>query len=157
MKNLNINNESQNNLCDERVQAQVTAELARYHMLLARGRASARATFSENELWLMADALNGTVQLAEFIEYLWHEVSDACHLDDLDRKWEVDGKELVRKLREAETSTIFALADAIEQFWLREDRRSVLDTFDELDLGKPRLCAYHSFERPSAEYEIATR
>ncbi len=105
----------------------------------------------------MADSLNGTAQVAEFIEYLWHEVSDACHLDGLGSKWEVDEEELVRKLREAETSTIFALADAIEQFWLREDRRSILEAFDDLDVGKPRLCTYLSVEQPSAEYEIATR
>ncbi len=154
MKNLNANNEGENNL---RVQAQVRAELARYHTLLARGRAQARAKFSENELWLMADALNGTILTSDTVEYLWHEAEDACHWGGLDGKWEVEGKELVRKLREAALTTLFALADAIEQFWLREDCRSVLDTFDELDLGKPRLCAYHSFERPSAEYEIATR
>ncbi len=155
MENLKANNEGENNLCDEREQAQVTAELARYHTLLARGRAQARATFNENELWLMADALNGTAQVAEFIEYLWHEVSDACHLDDLDGKWEVDGKEIVRKLREAETSTIFAIVDAIEQFWLREDRHSVLGAFDDLDRGKPRLCTNFFLEELSAVYENA--
>ena len=121
--------------------------------MLSRGRAQARATFSERELWLIADMLNGTAIISDFIELLWAEASDGCFLDGLDEKWGVDSDVLVRKLRGAELSTLFAVADAVEQFWLQEEPGSILATFDHLDGGGPRSCAPISYEGVRAVYK----
>jgi len=113
-----------------------------------------RATFGEKELWLIADACNGTIFTSATIAGLWGEIEDGCQLNGLDRKWEVEGKALVEKLKVADPLVLFALTDAIQQFWLGplEHGGGVLQTLTELDEGAPRRCARFGYEPLDIEY-----
>jgi len=157
MENLNANNEGENNLYDDKEEVLVSEESTRYHMLLARGRARARATFSEDELWLMLDVVRETILSPDGID------SSLCWMADLgciewpERGWKVDSVEFMRKLREAEASTLFALVDVVEQFWLGGGDRTVLEVFDDLDDDKPRFNTYLSIDRASNQHELFVR
>jgi hypothetical protein len=45
------------------------------------------------------------------------QVLEAIELHDLDRRWNVDGRELVTKLRSLDHLALFALVDAVGRFW----------------------------------------
>ncbi len=94
--------------------------LARYLALLARARAELRSQLSEHECALIVDATNGTA-FADTISLsmLWAEIEDACAMDHLDQKWEIDGAALVGKIKAAGMIGQTALIDASERWWNR--------------------------------------
>lgn len=61
--------------------------------------------------------LNGTIVDANTAGLLWASAEDACALDGLDKKWPVDGKAFVEKLKKLSYVQSLALADAAERFW----------------------------------------
>ncbi|MGI9951406.1 hypothetical protein V3F56_03505 [Moorellaceae bacterium AZ2] len=74
-----------------------------------------------NEACLLVDALNGAITDAHTAPLLWQEVEDACRLDGLDEKWQVDGRALIEKLKNLSALHCMALVDAAERFWQAED------------------------------------
>lgn len=54
---------------------------------------------------------------------LEHEVHDSIRLDHLDQKWEVDGFELLHKIRAMTPDQRRALITAIAEIWARHDDR----------------------------------
>jgi hypothetical protein len=91
-------------------------DLERYYALLEAELS--RLKFTEAEASLLCDACNGLwVDSPRSVPLLWAEVQDACDLSHLHLKWEVDPVALVAKLRAASPSQVWALIDAIEQFW----------------------------------------
>lgn len=70
------------------------------------------------EVKLVLDALNGLlITDPTQIKYLWVEIADAIKLDGLDKKWNVDGEELISKLRNAPLPALYALWDTAQRFW----------------------------------------
>ena len=69
------------------------------------------------EAWFIVDMLNGTMMDANTAGLLWADAEDACALDGLDKKWQVDGKAFVEKLKALSPVQALALVDAAERFW----------------------------------------
>jgi hypothetical protein len=69
------------------------------------------------ECWFIADMLNGSLMDANTAGLIWAEAEDAIALDGLDKKWQVDGKALVKKLKALSHVQALALVDAAERFW----------------------------------------
>jgi len=69
------------------------------------------------EAWFIVDMLNGTIMDANTAGLLWASAEDACAMDGLDKKWQVDGKALVKKLKALSHVQALALTDAAERFW----------------------------------------
>jgi hypothetical protein len=76
-----------------------------------------RLNLSVNELKCVLDALNGFIGDPDTIEYLWAEIQEAIELDGLDKKWGIDGEKLVKKLRNASPTALFALYDMAQRFY----------------------------------------
>ena len=69
------------------------------------------------ECWFIADMLNGGLMDAYTAGQIWAEAEDAIALDGLDKKWQVDGKAFVEKLKALSPVQALALVDAAERFW----------------------------------------
>ncbi len=69
------------------------------------------------EAWFIVDMLNGSLMDANTAGLLWAEAEDAIALDGLDKKWQVDGKAFVEKLKALSYVQSLALVDAAERFW----------------------------------------
>ena len=69
------------------------------------------------ECWFLVDMLNGSLVDAYSAGTLWASAEDACALDGLDKKWQVDGKALVTKPKALSPVQALALVDAAERFW----------------------------------------
>ncbi len=93
----------------------ISRDLGRYYALLKRGLK--RAGLTREEALLVCDALNGTLHEPETMRLVWAQVEDACRLDQLDRKWGVDGAALVEKLKGLDELASAAVVDATERFW----------------------------------------
>lgn len=91
----------------------INRDLVRLYTLYRR--ALATVDLSTDEACLLIDALNGTTMNADTARMLWAEVEDACQIDHLDRKWEVDGRELVEKIKGLNEIQCMALIDAAER------------------------------------------
>ena len=93
----------------------VRVMLARYSYLLKTEREGLRVIFTPEELWLLADANNGTIYYPETIQDF-----NANAEDTEDEKYEyfkVDRKVLMDKLGKLTQSQLHAMVDAIERFW----------------------------------------
>ncbi|BER92704.1 hypothetical protein [Atrimonas thermophila] len=75
------------------------------------------------ETKLILDALNGLlITDPAQIKYLWAEIEDTIKLDDLDKKWGVNGEELVSKLRNASLPALYAIWDVAQRFWAKSGK-----------------------------------
>lgn len=97
----------------------ISRDLGRLYTLYRRALATVPLTVEE--ACLLVDALNGALSGTDTAHLLWVEVEDACHLDHLDEKWQVDGPALVQKLRQLTDTQALALIDAAERFWNAPD------------------------------------
>lgn len=88
-------------------------DLTRYYALLA----GITPKFTKAEAALIMDALNGIMLDQYTFRLLWAEVADAIRMDNLDRKWNVDGESLVERLRSLHPAEMMALLDAVERAW----------------------------------------
>jgi hypothetical protein len=71
-------------------------------------------------LAISASAFNGILFAdSAAIRYAWSEVQDAIHYDNLDSKWNVDGKALVEKMKLMSIGHMIALVDSVEIWWNR--------------------------------------
>lgn len=93
----------------------VNRDLERLYTLYER--ALKEVDLEINEALLICDVLNGTLMDANTARLLWAEVEDGIKLNGLDEKWEVDGAQLVQKLRGFTQLQCLALVDAAERFW----------------------------------------
>ncbi len=96
--------------------------LARYFEALRRARAELRAVFSDGEVALLCDVLNGSLMQSYSVPLLYAEVEDSLS-DGYAEKWEVDGPALVAKLRGLSYIQCAALVDAVERWWGTADER----------------------------------
>lgn len=81
--------------------------------------AGSRLDLSDAELSLIRDANNGTVftPARTGLPGLAYNVEDAIKLDNLDRKWGVDGAALVAKLRACTRAELACLVEDVERYW----------------------------------------
>lgn len=101
----------------------ISRDLERYYEALRRARVALRGMFSQPEISLVADSLNGTLNAEASLLYMtWAGVADSIELDGLDKKWKVNGPELVGKLRVISFAENAALVDAVERWWNRVGR-----------------------------------
>ena len=96
-------------------------DLARYYALV-RDEIE-RLALSRGELLLILDAMNGVIvdPPAMYRSALLLDVADHIRLNGADRKWEVDGDALQRKLAAMSPGTLMALVDVSERFWARAE------------------------------------
>lgn len=97
----------------------INRDLERLYTLYRRALATVPLT--QEEACLLVDALNGAKFTADTARLLYAEIEDACRLDHLDQKWQVDGQALVQKLRQLTDTQALALIDAAERFWNAPD------------------------------------
>lgn len=101
----------------------ISRDLERYYESLKYVRQQLRDQFSTKEISLILDSANGMLLSDPVsVRLLWANVEDAISLDELDKKWEVDGAMLVAKLRALDYFSLCALADACERWWNRVGR-----------------------------------
>lgn len=72
---------------------------------------------AEREAMLLVDVLNGTLMDAATAAVLWGEIEDGITLNGLAAKWEIDGADLVRRLKALDNLHALALIDAAERYW----------------------------------------
>ncbi len=95
-------------------------QLERYFALL--DQELERVQLSEAEAMLICDSLNGIISDPQTMRIgLWAGVDDSIHLDGLDEKWSVDGPALIAKLRALTPAQAFAVTDAVECWWGRNE------------------------------------
>ncbi|KNZ70319.1 hypothetical protein Tfer_0879 [Thermincola ferriacetica] len=80
-------------------------------------RALKQAGLTVDEACLIVDALNESLYSADTACLLWAGIGDACRLDGLDKKWNVDDVALVEKLQNLNELQSMAVIDAAERFW----------------------------------------
>lgn len=90
----------------------------RYAEILRRQRIQQR--FSDAELNLLKDSLNGTIsEPAGMIRGVAIGVQDSIELDGLAEKWGVDGPALIAKLQALDYVAEVALVEYVEAYWAR--------------------------------------
>lgn len=94
-------------------------DLARYYALL--DEELGRVALTPTEALLLCDALNGVYagDNVTVARHLDHEIEDAIELNQVDRKWEVDGTALVTTVRGWTLAARLAALDAVERWWAR--------------------------------------
>lgn len=103
----------------------IRVALARYESVCRRDI----PTLSVAEWKLCCDALNG-VWLNDYpdpsgdrLRFVWAEIADGIRLNQVDRKWEVDGAALVAKIQGFTQGQLVAFIDVVEGFWRDVGRR----------------------------------
>lgn len=92
-----------------------------YLPLVAQERTRLLRQFGSAELHALLDVTNGWYVTPEAAPLLWAEVEDACRLDGLAGRWEIDGAALVAKLRALSPIQAGVLVDALRQAWRTPD------------------------------------
>jgi len=96
-------------------------DLKRYYTLLKRCLET--LYFSEGEAALICDALKD-YQLDKNINQIgliWADLEDSIQINQLDKKWGVNGQELIHKCQSLTPCQVFAVADAVEKFWFKRE------------------------------------
>ena len=99
----------------------ITRDLERLYTLYRR--ALKRTDLTIDEACLITDALNSSLMTADTAHLLWASIEDAIKYEGLHKKWGVDGKALVEKLRSLNEIQSMAIIDAAEKFWNNEKYR----------------------------------
>lgn len=98
----------------------VNRMLDRYFATLQWCRRDLRKLLNDQEIALILDSLNGVAHYDTYsIQLVWAGVADSIEMDELDKKWEVNGPELVAKLKALDYAHEVALVDAAEMWWNR--------------------------------------
>lgn len=122
---LRLTDETLLNEIDQRVTADdpnrsavIREHLARYYDILRRGRATLRATLTNDEALCLVDLCNGTLFEAWSIHLLYANMEDSLEMGEgYDTKHNVDGQALLAKVKSLDISATSALVDTIERFW----------------------------------------
>ena len=82
---------------------------------------------SRNEWMACMDVMNGMFTgMGDPIaaKFIWASVDDACSMEGLADKWEIDGAALVKKLRALDTAGAISVAEVGRRFWSRASGKS---------------------------------
>jgi hypothetical protein len=112
------------------------AKVALYRYFHLLEDAVRRLGLTKQEASLIADALNGWWVNAEppslIRAGLYMTVLDAIELNQLDKKWGVNGSEILEKLKALSELEAIALVDAIQRFWYEPDSSDISDVSEKL-------------------------
>lgn len=97
----------------------INRDLERYYEILRYGLQSLRDRLTDSEMAAILDNLNGC-WMAETVSVrlIYANVEDGLD-EGLAEKWQIDGPELVRKLKNLSFAESCALVDAVERWWNR--------------------------------------
>lgn len=110
--------ESKSENFDGNISGTIERLVSRYTDLLRREASNLDKMFSDGEKGLILDALNGTGFFDSFGIYMVAaEIADAISMDGLDKKWSVDGNELMAKLESLNNGQLHALVDSVQTWW----------------------------------------
>lgn len=105
---------------DEGRSGKINKALERYFAGIENTRRKLADQLSAGEIGLILDALNGTMFADTFsIAWVENEIKDAISMDHLDKKWKIDGPQLVAKLTALTYPEKAALVDIVERWWDR--------------------------------------
>jgi hypothetical protein len=100
----------------------VEEELRNHDKLLCLGLNEIRGMFTQDEICLIADACNGYWYSPDNPKLqLFLEVSDGIELNGLDEKWDVEKKELLRKLASLSQFHAHAVLAVVIKCWDMSD------------------------------------
>lgn len=88
---------------------------------------------SKNEWLACMDVMNGMFTgMGDAIatKFLWASVDDACSMEGLAEKWDIDGPALVKKLRALDTAGCVAVAEIGRRFWSRASGKSASEALE---------------------------
>lgn len=95
-----------------------------FRAIIRRSLAELTGTFTQNELCLITDVVNGLILASEpFGQHLTTEVAEAIQFDSMAEKWSVNGQELIAKLGTLTTIQIGALGIWTKAFWVQAAKR----------------------------------
>jgi hypothetical protein len=88
--------------------------LLNYHLL--------EITLSSSEVNLICEALKDykIEHDSERARVIWKQIDEAIQRNQLDQKWGVDSKILIRQLQTLNHLQFIALVDSVERYWVRE-------------------------------------
>ena len=96
--------------------------------------------FSENEIHLMVEVMNGTMITSEALgQTLMPNVEDGIALNTLDEKWSVDKASLTNKLRSLSRFHLLVIEILTHNFWYGADGQGNTDLSDEALQGLVEL------------------
>lgn len=100
----------------------ISRDLDRYYETLRQERSRLRKMFTQQEINLILDNLNG-VWLREpallSMTGIGINIQDGIEIDNLDKKWVVSGPDLIEKINNLNFAALCALADSVERWWNR--------------------------------------
>lgn len=106
----------------ERLSGRIGIIVERYRQIVA----DHCPDLSRNEWMACMDVMNGMftgMGDPTAPKFIWASVDDACSMEGLDKKWEIDGPVLVKKLRALDTAGAIAVAEIGRRFWARSSGR----------------------------------
>lgn len=107
---------------NKKVQEQIEEDLGRYYLMLSETLRAMR--FSRNEAMMMCDICQNaavfrrtlnTLSAASLI--LYANFRDGIILDQIDRKWGVEGEAFLERVKNFTPLEALAVFDAVERFW----------------------------------------
>ncbi|MBE2190109.1 MAG: hypothetical protein IAE98_11640 [Candidatus Kapabacteria bacterium] len=101
---------------EEPVHQTARRDMERYYKMLKY--TIREAEFTQDEAFLICHALKGTLFDDLTIRLMYASVEDAIKHEGLDKEYDVDGAELVVKLKHLSVGALYAVADAVERWWL---------------------------------------
>ena len=94
-------------------------DLRRFYGLLDRARRAIAGNFNDDEIGALVSTMIGTrFDTVDDIGRLPHDVEDG--LPELKAQWDIDGADLMRKLKALDVVQMCALVDALERYCNRD-------------------------------------
>lgn len=90
-------------------------DLERYYTLL--NLALKEVALTQNECLCILDVLKWRSFNIEFIRFIWATLEDNFKYERTDKKYNIDGKLLINKIKNSSAAFLYALADAVERYW----------------------------------------
>ena len=100
---------------------QLEEDLAQLRAYTSSGVAGVADEFTEEEINLIRDSLNGTLfdpkHIVSWGHMLAANVSDSITLDGLDEKWGVDKEEILKNINSLSEKQVIGLVHSVREFW----------------------------------------
>lgn len=85
-----------------------------------------KSKFVENELKLLIDISNATIfsqyELYVNNDVLIAEIKDSCKFNEMDKKWDIDKKILIKKIQKLSPAECYFLQEWASMFWNTKDQ-----------------------------------
>ena len=96
------------------------------YQLYRRYTASFKKLFSENEISLMLDVINGCMLSPQIAgQHIQANVADGCLLDEMAAKWSVESTQLLQKIKGLHLAERAMLEIWLQNFWYQKETRDL--------------------------------